>query len=336
MPGRIPATAGASVDDALGTRQPVPVHTLSDDRSARHRRADRLRSQVVRARSIPAESERALDLLFGAYSYRRTGAPEYALVVARRQLHSADLEIGIALALEGRSRRDARGDKPDVFVRAGFRRIDLEGRECDLAQIDLQPVLRQRRRTRDELWVDHLHRPGRVGQIVQEELDARGMRHDHELECARIVVVDRKMIVDVAQLLGKARVIAEIAMIQACRGGILFHLPKAQRGGRRRSRQVCHADGGPSRDNPRDGASSVDLAHRLIPPSSLNSGTGPPAPQTLQLVSEIDVPGCDRATSKERLIDCSGGATPYCASDASSSRAFSYQRLASARSGFTP
>src|SRR5262252_2309818 len=87
MPGRIPATAGASVDDALGTRQPVPVHTLSDDRSARHRRADRLRSQVVRARSIPAESERALDLLFGAYSYRRTGAPEYALVVARGQIH---------------------------------------------------------------------------------------------------------------------------------------------------------------------------------------------------------------------------------------------------------
>ena len=62
-----------------------------------------------------------------------------------------------------------------LSVRA-FARSIFEGRERDLAEIDLEPVLGERHRAREQLGINRLLRPWRIGKILEEELDAGRVR----------------------------------------------------------------------------------------------------------------------------------------------------------------
>src|SRR5258706_6704551 len=100
---------------------------------------------------------------------------------------SADLEIRVALRLKGGRRCDSGRDQPDVAVRASLREVDLEGREGDLAEIDLEPMLCERFRAGEQLGIDRLLRPGCIGKILEKELDAGRVRHDDQLERALVM-----------------------------------------------------------------------------------------------------------------------------------------------------
>src|SRR3984893_9517936 len=83
--------------------------------------------------------------------------------------NSADLEIGESFGLQGCSSRDAGGDELDVGIRAGFGRVDLEVRQGDAAEIDLDPILRQGLHALVELGFDLPFPPWRAGEVGEKE-----------------------------------------------------------------------------------------------------------------------------------------------------------------------
>src|SRR5262245_46494444 len=129
------------------------------------------------------------------------------------------------------------------------------------------------------------------------------MGHDDQLEGARIVVIRGKMIVDVAQLLGEARMVAEIAMVQAAELRLQLQVTQLHLG-RQRASDIGCADGGSSRHQRPHDTASVNFFHRSSP---------------------LLMRHCP---AKRRSLAS--------ASDALSSNARWYQRFASAGSGLTP
>src|SRR5262252_91514 len=115
---------------------------------------------ATRARSVPKESERALDSLFGAYSYRRTGVhfAEYALTAERRcksgsERHPRHSHVGLA------------SNKPNFNAHATF----LHCRR-PIAAMD-NPVRRN-------------DRVARLHDRTVKALRTKFVRHDTRIECA--------------------------------------------------------------------------------------------------------------------------------------------------------
>ena len=99
--------------------------------------------------------------------------------------------------------------------------------------------------------------------------------HDDQLERPLIVVIGGKMIVDVAQLLGEACVIAEIAMVEAA--GLCLQLQVAQAQlGRQSIGQIGRADCGSGRHQRPDDTSSINFLHHSSP---VDAGAQRRAPQ---------------------------------------------------------
>src|ERR1043166_2281487 len=118
--------------------------------------------------------------------------------------NSSYLQIGKALALQLCDRRDAGRHELQERILARLGRIDVQPLVCDLAEIRLDAVFRQADEALVDLRIDLVLLPWRAGEILEEELEAGGVRHHHELELETVELVGRVVVEHVLQHLREA------------------------------------------------------------------------------------------------------------------------------------
>src|SRR5262249_38658825 len=138
---------------------------------------------------------------------------------------STDLHVSEPLRLQLAQCGHTRRHPLDEGFGASLALVDLVAREGDPAQEDLDAELGETAVALEQARLDSFARPRRAIETVEERLDARPVRHDHDLRLERVIAVDGEMVVDVGDHLCDAALVAEVAMIDA--GDIGLFLQRA-------------------------------------------------------------------------------------------------------------